>query len=72
MAKKTDFVDRPAPVVSSFSHGKRYHNYLSDADNMLRHKNYVTYPTISWKYFLYPSSVSDCKIYEKHATFHIL
>ncbi len=53
MAKRTDFVDRPAPVhglntkgcdpeticcpkhvyeVSSFSHGKRYHNDLSDAD----------------------------------------
>ncbi len=60
MAKRTDFVDRPAPVdslriatlgaktiyrsrpiykVSSFSHGKRYRNDLSDADKMLGHKN---------------------------------
>ncbi len=61
MAKRTDFVDRPAPVdglriatlgsktiyscrpiyeVSSFSHGKRYRNDLSNADNMLGHKNH--------------------------------
>ena len=52
VAKRTDFIDKPAPVdgpdtngcddeVSSFSHGKRYRNDLSEADNMLGHKNYA-------------------------------
>ncbi len=30
---------RPIYEVSSFSHGKRYRKDLSDADNMLGHKN---------------------------------
>ncbi len=39
MAKRTDFADRPIYEVSSFSHGRRHRNDLSDADNMLGHKN---------------------------------
>ncbi len=33
---------RPIYEVSSLSDGKRYPNDLSDADNMLGHKNYAT------------------------------
>ncbi len=39
LGAKTIYRSRPIYEVSSFSHGKRYGNDLSDADNMLGHKN---------------------------------